>query len=337
MSKITKKQRESKKIYLTIYHHIKEYGYPPPEMYKQKRYHYTNKLQEAGIIKNLGKNNWIMGKEPIYKFLDNLYKNKVKKTQAVTPSTHPFIRGHGFAFIIFLPKIKNWDKRRKYFASKKISWRSINKGHGESFILKDCKLNVYEKKIVVYHSSNKSLLAKTAKESKSKAFEESLKIIFTIEKFLGSTLKGEDGYRIQFFKQHYALMNNELAKYYNNKKKQLRVVKDGKAWIITDFSNQIHELETINSKTADSDMDNVVNPFFNELKEHFQKTGKTLSIIRMNLMIEDLHKNQTIQEKLTITQMKKISEKIDKLAEATSKQQGFINPLFDGNKPDYLG
>jgi hypothetical protein len=73
------------------------------------------------------------------------------------------------------------------------------------------------------------------------------------------------------FRAHYAEMGNELA-VLQVKEKQPKIMifaqDDGKLWFTIDNSFNMKEAETQHSQTAERDMAEVVQPFFNDLRDH---------------------------------------------------------------------
>lgn len=73
---------------------------------------------------------------------------------------------------------------------------------------------------------------------------------------------------------HFAEVGNELAGKLRRDKQKLRVfgTRDGKEWLLFDDSNKLEEAETTRPptaiKTAKDDMGQVVQPFFNDLRDH---------------------------------------------------------------------
>lgn len=67
----------------------------------------------------------------------------------------------------------------------------------------------------------------------------------------------------------YAEVGNELAKKCLNESQKIRVTgDDGKIWLIVDNSFNFNELETTHPKRSKFDMEAVVQPFFNDLRDN---------------------------------------------------------------------
>ena len=65
-------------------------------------------------------------------------------------------------------------------------------------------------------------------------------------------------------------MGNELAKDCNLNKDYIRVYtrEDGKLWFMIDNSFNLNEAETVHPETAKADMENIIQPYFNDLREN---------------------------------------------------------------------
>jgi len=74
-------------------------------------------------------------------------------------------------------------------------------------------------------------------------------------------------YRFKVARQHYSLMKNSLAKQYNKEGKKLNCYTDKGLWMLIDNSYNLHELETVHSKTGVKDNE-IVQDFFNSLKKN---------------------------------------------------------------------
>jgi hypothetical protein len=86
---------------------------------------------------------------------------------------------------------------------------------------------------------------------------------------LGFNLKLNGRYDLNLCRQHYADIDNELAKDYNERKEKLLIRDEkGEAWALVDKSLKLDEFEAIHSKTAVPDMDNVITPFMNKLRHN---------------------------------------------------------------------
>jgi len=111
--------------------------------------------------------------------------------------------------------------------------------------------------------------------------------------FLGKTLRFLErklsitilkaGYQnIKEVKSHFARLEDETAQKCNKDKSRIvfKDPKDGKAWLITDKSFKGDELETVHSKTAYSDMAEVVEPLYNTLRQDPYILSKIQAVVK---------------------------------------------------------
>ena len=74
---------------------------------------------------------------------------------------------------------------------------------------------------------------------------------------------------IKLVNEHYAEVNNELAKECEIKGERIKIHtdEDGKMWFTIDKSFNVNEAETLHPETAKRDMQEVIQPFFNDLRK----------------------------------------------------------------------
>ncbi len=98
----------------------------------------------------------------------------------------------------------------------------------------------------------------------------------------------EENTCIKQFNGHFAEVDNELAKECNERKARVKIFarEDNKLWFTIDKSWNVNEAETVHPDTAQRDMQESVQPFFNDLREI---TGYTPQFVMksLNELIED--------------------------------------------------
>jgi len=301
---IFKKNPKGKNLYLTVYNHIKKYNkLPKLGISKQRLNYYVRRLIREGYVEKIG--------YATYK--------KVKRSLGTHTPQHPKrIRGHGFQFTIKLPNISNWNNRQSYLDKKDIRWIPIgNNWVGQRIVYKDHKVWLTNKSLVIWTPKDKSYFGSTAKESKKYAF-------YDIQVFLKSLFKylsfPNISYSIKFSKQHYAEIKNELAKQYNRTGKKLRVKGFDGEWLLIDKSLNVDELECIHPTSSPQDMDKVVTPFFEDLRnsrpplpsqiqEYINKTQEQLN------MLAQLQANNNKQLEVLISYLKPVDVDQKKIPE----------------------
>lgn len=206
------------------------------------------------------------------------------------------VRGHGFQFTIVLPKdLRNWKNRREILRQKTIWFKELNSIYGgaEKLEFKGRQIILTNKSIIIYES--KSYFSQLASESRQQAINE-LKLLIVS---LATMLHADFGSQVQIkvSKQHYALVQNALARQYNADNKELKVFgNDGKLWLIIDNSLKLEELETLHTKTAVED-NKIVQDFFNNLKKYPNFTPDFImeGFKKIAENQEGLTKNQALQ------------------------------------------
>jgi len=94
---------------------------------------------------------------------------------------------------------------------------------------------------------------------------------------------------IKLVNAHYSEVNNGLARDCNINKDKVKVYSsDGRLWFLIDNSFNLNEAETVDGRSSKRDMENVVTPFFNDLRDN---TPPTLSqMMFMFKSIADINK-----------------------------------------------
>lgn len=182
--------------------------------------------------------------------------NKRQSTQPFQPpkSLKTYIRLHGMEFniqiIYFSDYYQKLDKSKIIF----IDGNAIR---------------IYEKSIEVY--SNESLSFEAEDENRATALSMAYwqKIFHLVEHRLKIVIIKEQHDNIRIVNSHYAEVNNELAKEYNEKKVKLRIYtnNDGKLWFTIDQSWNLNEAETQHPSTAKQDMTKV-KAVFNDIRDN---------------------------------------------------------------------
>lgn len=91
-----------------------------------------------------------------------------------------------------------------------------------------------------------------------------------LEHELNIIIKKPRAQNIKLVNAHYAETNNELATKCNNEADKIRVytTDTGKLWFTIDNSFQMNEAETLHPETSQQDMQEAVQPFFNDLRDN---------------------------------------------------------------------
>ncbi len=183
----------------------------------------------------------------------NQQLKKVSKNQPTRFPKPQKIRLHGEEFNI---KILFKDKKYKELSKK----ANIIDFDGNTVRLYRDSIEVYSGKSFYGDTPTKADLL--GNEYWSKLFyklEYHLKIIFMKTKY----------FNIKRVNAHYSEINNELSEEMYKKGDKLRIYDniDGKLWFTIDNSFNLHEAETQHPSTAKEDMQDTIQPFFNDLRD----------------------------------------------------------------------
>jgi hypothetical protein len=260
-------------VYLSVYSSIKEHGKLPDNGHSKQYYHrYVNRLRKEGIIARRGYGVWVA-----LKGLEELNK---------TPQDGKKIRAHGFTFKVRLPKITNWHNRKEFLDKKKIPYKDLNKF--QSIVFRKHAVWLCTKTLVIYMPEGLSFYSDTAIKGQQYAIYNLEQMLIGLENLLGVSLRIGKHFQFKISKQHYAKIKDVLAIQCNKDNVKMRCYYNGEGWLVIDNSFNLHELETDNPNTAQSDMDEVVIPLFNNAKDYKEKTGQAPNFLEINKSIEEM-------------------------------------------------
>ena len=218
-------------------------------------------------------------KQAIYKIIKNLKEKgfvkeiskafkQVEKIQSTLQPTN-LIRLHGQEFNI---KILYKDYRYKKILEK-----------ANTLNIDGNTIRLYRNSIEVYLGH--SFFGDTCQKATARSFTYWNRLVARLENDLKLILVKPGSQNIKIVAQHYAEINNELAEECEKTGDKIRIytTDEGKLWFMADKSFNENEIET-QGKTAKRDMEDVVQPFFNDLRDYPDKPPKLSDI--MNLLGE---------------------------------------------------
>lgn len=277
-SKEVQKSRSKSNLNFIIFSLLKS-GKTPKEICKQLSmkktalsYH-LRLLKASGSIEKIGYSVWKT---------NNFQQKEVQKVKVGHPSpiykTVSFgnlnfskdIRGHGFKFKVRIPRLFNWSRRTEFMDKHKIKYDVINKGFSQRIIFRDHKIWLSQSSIVVYFHDGLSFFSSSAKDNEERAVFEIIEVMKGLDNLFHASFKINKRYQIKVFGKHQAQIRNGLAKLYNRAGKRFSVSNEDGQWLLIDDSLGLDELETVGcagKNDATKDMDEVIKPFFNSLKD----------------------------------------------------------------------
>ena len=310
-------------VYLSIVDSIRlNHKLPDIGISKQARNKYIRILKVEGVIFKIGYSVWEVSMPKFMEFVQNRSKPTSEKEvnfssmvahQGVMPTN--LIRGHGYVFSVAFPKeIRVWENLLKRSGQ---SYTALPNGVFRSIVLHN-KVWFCADSIVIYYPKHKSFYGDTAQESENEAIYHLRRVISLLEHRLRLSLRIGKEYRFTVDKAHYAEIENDLARQLNRDKEKLHVVgQDGKTWLIADFSDSVNELETVHAQKSKEDMQQVVAPYMNDLREYFVRTGELPTMSKVLNMIEQLtmiNKNVMLNQAQYAENMKSHITAIQQLA-----------------------
>ncbi len=240
---------------------------------KQQLNYYLRQLKESGFIIQKGRG-WY---EPSEKS-----KNSTKYGIFLRKD---MVRGHAYVWTIDLKKKpKNWDKRLDILKRNKINYKLVGakettpriKVLGRKIWLCNDNLRIFDKKGNSYYGED-------AKESRYKAFYEIKLIVNALNNKLGIFLKPS---RINFQKEHYALIKNDLAIEENRKGNIVRISDEEGEWLLIDDSLEMGgELENVGKKAYKTNIP--MQEWWNDNKKHNFKVTPSFLLENINKVVEN--------------------------------------------------
>ncbi len=273
-----KNSTKKSKFYLPIIHELKlstnlNKIQEKLNLSKQQLNYYLRQLKESGFIIQKGRG-WYE--------LSEKSKNSTKYGIFLRKD---MIRGHAYVWTIDLKKKpKNWDKRLDILKRNKINYKLVGakettpriKVLGRKIWLCNDNLRIFDKKGNSYYGED-------AKESRYKAFYEIKLIVNALNNKLGIFLKPS---RINFQKEHYALIKNDLAIEENRKGNIVRISDEEGEWLIIDDSLEMGgELENVGKKSYKTNIP--MQNWWNDNKEHDFKVTPTFLLESINQVTQN--------------------------------------------------
>lgn len=189
-------------------------------------------------------------------------------------------RLHNFAIKVkVLGSKRGWELRKNQLLTLKSFTKSIDlkSGSQEIYNLANIKVKTTPSSIVFYMPT---FYGKTPEIALNQALNLFFEAITKVENLFKITLTKDRKFNMTIISQHYAKINDTIAKLYRKEEDKLFITgADGKVWLIADYSFQTDELETIHPINAQDDM-NTVSKFFNDLRKNPTTPGQLLQMIQ---------------------------------------------------------
>ena len=140
-------------------------------------------------------------------------------------------------------------------------------------------IRLYNDSIEVYSNESLKFEALDEHRATSQSFNYWQRVFTRLENKLKVILIKPNYSNIKLVKNHYAEVNNEIAKEYNKNKIKLDIytTDEGKLWFKIDHSWNLHEAETLHKDTAKQDMTNVKR-YFNDMRDNKPPLNSELAI-----------------------------------------------------------
>ena len=211
-------------------------------MPKQNVSYYVDKLKKMGCVEKIGH-----GVSSKWKILKEV-QNRPKDTSKVKVGLRE-IRGHAFIWNVeFLEGGFDWNQvvknYKKRYKKPSLSFKIICGGKVPRTIFKNRKIWMTKAGLTIYEPLN--FFGKSAFSVKGTAVYELDKLVKDFLKKFKLTFQT---YRFKCSREHYAHVNNQIARQFNDRKQKIKVGHDGK-WFWIDFSDGINEEEAGDPQTS---------------------------------------------------------------------------------------
>lgn len=224
--------------------------------------------------------------QAVYKILKKLQNKgqinhkfqEVEKNRCTLPSKSQKIRLHGIEYNINILFSNHRYKER------------IKKSN--NIMIDGNTVRLYRNSIELY--INHSFYGDDVQDATAKSIKYLNRLIPLIENDLKVILIKNRKQNIKLVRSSYAETNNEFAKECNvsGDKIRIKATEDNKVWFTIDNSFNLHEAETQHPETAKHDMEYVIKPFFDDLRDN---NPPTLSDVMKLLKFVAETSKQTIE------------------------------------------
>jgi DNA-binding Lrp family transcriptional regulator len=267
---------------------------------KQKLNYYVAKLKKLGVVKKKGYGVWEYIK-PLKEVKDLTIgqDNRLNKKQ---------IRGHAFIWKIEFFKPYEWDKIFENY-NYPLHFDKISSGKVYRTIFMSRKIWLTRKGLIIYEPMD--FYGESSFKVKGTAVWEMDNLIKTLIQALGLKFRA---YKFTTSREHYAMIKNELARQYNDKKEKMYIKSEnGNIWLWIDDSKGLEELET-----GEPVVSRQLQTFWNSHKKHGFKVDADFILKMMNGILE----NQQIFDKNMSSHLeaiKKLGTGVDELVKVVKE------------------
>jgi len=288
-------------------------------------------LKKQGILNKIAYGVWEVNEANFKKLIS---KKEVKKGHNTLPD---HIRGHAYIYTCKIPKIKKWEQRKDYLIKNNIEHKDILQGQRITLKLNKDKFKVWlcKDSIVIYFPKTKDYNTNSAEKSYLYSLHDCNRILIKISSLLN--IKLSKNWRIRVSRQHYSLVKNKLAKKCLKEGRDLFIQdKYGVLWALVDNSKNLEginleEFEMINTKTAVKDTDDIINPFFNDLRDNPKAYLPSEATQVLNGLIEtskwSVNNINVFAENLA-SHVKLVQEATQTNIELREQMTGFVSEMF---------
>jgi len=279
-------------------------------------------LLEKGMIRKIGKS---------YELTDE----GINKLNSFIKSSNT-IRLHNLAFKVrIINKPNNWDLKRSQIVQTRTLSKEIelNNNSYEIHSFSNIKVKTTNNSIIFYMPH---YYGKDTDDCFKQALDSLWNTIPKIENLFKIILIKDRKANIEIISQHYAKLQDSLAKIYKIENNKLNVFdEDGNLWLICDFSFKTEELETIYNKTSKEDMDSVKG-FLNDLRNNPTTFSQVLDLVnqvaKSQLVASQQMENYAKNIESHIEAIKSLSSGVKKLTKTIGGIIKENNKLKMGNQ-----
>lgn len=255
---------------------------------KQNLNYYIGKLRQSGLLECKGMG-WY-----------EVTENGKKTTKYSSKINEDSIRGHAYVWTIDFKHIpKHWDDRIKVLERANINFKLVGALRTTPRIkVMGCKVWLCNDNVRIFDKEKASYYGATAEESKLNARIQAFRILRVLENKLNISLSDD---RLQFRKEHYAIVKNDLAKYHNNKGIILRISDEEGEWLLIDDSlEEGGELENVGKSAYKTNPK--VQDWWNDQKQHDFKVTPSFILETLNKLSEsNINQQEKMNELMLVT------------------------------------
>jgi len=209
---------------------------------------------------------------------------------------------------------------------------------GTQTYVKGHRVRLYRNSIEIYSSKDFCFFGLDTQDADRQSAYYWGGIFSILENDLRITLVKDRYQNIKRVKAHYSNIDSGLAENFNKNDEKLHIKgNDGKTWLLIDNSWHLNELETVHPINSKEDMQDIIEPLINGLRDHYEQTGEIITMDKMILAISNLTGGVDDLGRVVSKQSKVITKVLELLVKMMNINENLVPKPDDDPRYDYFG